>query len=448
MTSTTVDAAVLLQEALAPGAIPRIWSGAPLLKGAVEELQSQFDGITPSTISEPRLEQVVRALSVGSPLSLAQLEACCAAVAFPIELDGHRVAIIDLRNLTERLIEQLRAPRPGGMTRIAAGLARGLLAAPAGEHRTARNNLAALASQLYELLDAKPDQIRPTVAEVLRRLEPALLHQDVSGFVSAVFSEDDGALADLHRLFVPPESWFWAALADEAATVAERRSPSEYRRMAPVLAEWLRQRPHLLESGLARILRHLAEGHDRSEVPLVGEMAVERWGSPHQETNIARWRAKASEPARQLVAGWIARQVIELFFDTLTAHGDPQRRATYWSSKAEQVDELWVFAGRALAGSQHDDAQTLRRLLGSRFRRLTDEDDTSMFVMRIGNYFFAEFSTSGNALYVYHRRDLPATLGQDLGRAGSFKDPVRGRRVPHVGQWQTRVSEFIARIED
>jgi hypothetical protein len=412
----------------------------------VRELQDRFDGVAPVSIQTTQLEEAIRALMADAPLSLKQIRLCCERISVAVNVDGHDLAISDVRLLTDRLIEQWRRLPPVATKRIAGALIRGLLAVPHTTHPSATRNLAVLTRELYMLTDTGGRAVGPVVAELAERLRPVLVDRDVTALVPAVLAGRDELLADLERLNVPQESWVWAALADRAASVAEGEPEALYREVVPSLVSWLAERQALLEPGLGRVIRHLAKGRDRSEIPVVRELALERWGNPHLQSNHARWRAAATEEGRQLVASWVARHVIDVFFNTLTAHGDPQQRATYWSRKAELIDELWVYGGRMLAEDRRKETRMLRTLLGSRLLRLTDEDETSMFVMRVRDYYFAEFSTTGNALYIYRRRDLPAPLGQDLDRAASFKDSDRGERVPHVGQWQRRVNEFIAGI--
>ena len=446
MTSASGVVDAVCREALRPSALPDVWSGVLELERAVRELQDRFDGVAPVSIQTTQLEEAIRALMADAPLSLKQIRLCCERISVAVNVDGHDLAISDVRLLTDRLIEQWRRLPPVATKRIAGALIRGLLAVPHTTHPSATRNLAVLTRELYMLTDTGGRAVGPVVAELAERLRPVLVDRDVTALVPAVLAGRDELLADLERLNVPQESWVWAALADRAASVAEGEPEALYREVVPSLVSWLAERQALLEPGLGRVIRHLAKGRDRSEIPVVRELALERWGNPHLQSNHARWRAAATEEGRQLVASWVARHVIDVFFNTLTAHGDPQQRATYWSRKAELIDELWVYGGRMLAEDRRKETRMLRTLLGSRLLRLTDEDETSMFVMRVRDYYFAEFSTTGNALYIYRRRDLPAPLGQDLDRAASFKDSDRGERVPHVGQWQRRVNEFIAGI--
>lgn len=431
-------------DALGTSQLPRQWRGAVRLERVLQEVRDRFDGLVPAPLEHDVLERAVRALAADAELTTRQLEACCSGLSVPVSLDGHDAAICDLPLLTERLLARVRRLRSAGATtRTATALARGLLCAPHDPHPVSARNLATLTDALYALVERDAPQINEAAVAQLRRLQPLLVERDVTALVPAVLEGESDRLADLHRLHVPPTSWVWAALADGAAAMAEQRTEAEYRRAIPALLAWLREHPALLDGSLGRIIRHLAGADDRAELPVVRDLAVERWGTPHLEDNHAKWRAMATEAGRQLVASWVAREVIELFFSTLHAHGDPQRRATFWRMQAERIDDLWVYAGDALARDPSADAELLRRLLGSRLHRLTDEDETSTFVMRIGSCFFVEFSTSGNALYIYPRRDLPVLLGVDYPRAQTFKAPERGIRVRHAGNWQARVHELI-----
>lgn len=443
--------ATICRAALSPSAVPSEWSGVESLERAVAALRERFDGLAPAPISDSEIERALRRLIDDAQLTARQVELCCAGILRPVAFDGgdgDEMAIADSSVLTERLLERLDAlERRAAASRSVVALTRSLLAGEPDPHPARRRNLERLGEGVYALGARKPDAIRPTVRELLARVEPIVSGRDVSGLVPAVLDRRHELLADLLRLKIPWTSWVWAELTDRAAAAAEIKGAVEYRRLVPALIEWLtdRRREHLLDRGLGRIVKHLAAVGERDEVPEVRDLTIERWGNPHLESNHQRWRERATEAGRRLVASWVTRQVIDLFFNTLAGYGNPQGRSSYWNRHAEEIDELWVYASRTLASDMSADARALRALLGRRLCRLTHEHETNAFVMRIGAYVFAEFSTSDNALYVYERGDLPQSLGMDASKAAVFKDRVRGRRIRHQGRWQEEVDGWIKR---
>lgn len=443
------DATAICGTALAPTTVPTEWSGLEALQAAVAALRDRFDGILSAPPSDSDVERAVRRLIANAQLTARQLELCCAGIRQRVSVDGHdgdEITIADSSILTERLLEGLSLlDGEAAATRPAIALVRSLLTGERDPRSARVRNIERLAEGLYALIARTPGLINQAVRAMLERIQPIVVDHDVSGLVPAVLNKRLELLGDLQRLGVPSTSWVWAELTDRAADAAEMRDAVEYRRLVPTLLEWLndQRREHLLEDGLGRIVRHLAGLAERDELPQVRDLAIEHWGNPHLESNHRLWRDRASEPGRRLVASWVVRQVIDLFFNTLTGYGDPQGRSSYWSKHAEEIDELWVYASRALTSDMSTDARALRELLGRRLCRLTAEAETSVFVMRIGEHLFAEFSTSGNALYVYQRGECPHPLGVDGVKAANFKDEAMGLRVRHDGRWQVGVDRWV-----
>jgi hypothetical protein len=85
----------------------------------------------------------------------------------------------------------------------------------------------------------------------------------------------------------------------------------------------------------------------------------------------------------------------------------------------------------------------LRVMLGDSVRRVEDEV-TNVFVAVIGDYAFVEFSTTGNALYVYLADDLPFKLERHGQTVAEFKDQQRAQdRLVHAGRWEDRAIDLV-----
>jgi hypothetical protein len=291
------------------------------------------------------------------------------------------------------------------------------------------------------------------VSLCIRRAEETNLLSDVQElFADAstrrfwpwVLQGDGSAVAPLRRLGVADSSWVWRQIVLDA--IGEWSTWTDKDRLVGhvgTLLSALESHELIVDSGCGAILDRLARERPVDEQGALREIVVQRWGSPLLPENGPKWERWCGEPARRLVSGWLTQRVIATFFGVLAGGQADQRRTTFWSRYADRIDELWVYLCEETRSRGGEPLREMRRVLG-RAVLAVDDDNTNVFVMMIGDYAFVEFSTTGNALYVYSRETLPFKLERGRQRVPAFRDrAVSVVRLTHQGGWEDRARTMI-----
>lgn len=134
-------------------------------------------------------------------------------------------------------------------------------------------------------------------------------------------------------------------------------------------------------------------------------LALSKVGDPYLKANWGSWpgigeREKGDlNRAREVLNQWISESLISLFFEKMTVSKD---RKEFWLPYAKKLS-VRIFCSAADMYSLRSDSR-IRGQTSTRFGQLIGSG--SVLVMTTAEFLLIEFSTSGNAFYIYQRENL------------------------------------------
>lgn len=149
--------------------------------------------------------------------------------------------------------------------------------------------------------------------------------------------------------------------------------------------------------------KHPSEGASWKE--RIKELAMRKVGDPYIKANWGGWpgigerQKKALDLARDILNRWISESLISLFFEKIMINND---RKEFWLPYAEKLS-VRIFCNKGDLNSLREDSRIINQM-GTRLSQLRGTG--AVLVMTAGDYLLIEFSTGGNAFYVYKRENL------------------------------------------
>src|SRR5690606_5170206 len=142
---------------------------------------------------------------------------------------------------------------------------------------------------------------------------------------------------------------------------------------------------------------------------LLKQAALEHWGSPQMRSKQNAWLQYIEQPVCAMVVAWFAKEDLEHFFTLLKGDAEvDQSRLFYWLRFANQMTYTRIVMGVDAWYSRNTDFVAFREKNKGRISRLEGAPShNNAVVMQIDNYFFVEFSGTGNACYVYRADRAP-----------------------------------------
>jgi hypothetical protein len=250
----------------------------------------------------------------------------------------------------------------------------------------------------------------------------------------------EGKIHDLSALQaiaqIPDNSWLWrrifAVLLSrifnlDDATFLQRLS--ELVRLGQLNTRFLND---LLSACLTRYYHSRYREQSSS---LLKQAALEHWGSPQMRSKQNAWLQYVEQPVCAMVVAWFAKEDLEHFFTLLKGGAEvDQSRLFYWLRFANQMSYTRIVMGSDAWHDRGSDFVAFREKNKGRLSQLTGgPSHNNAVVMQIGNYFFVEFSGTGNACYVYRADTAPFNPDKAvLGLATELKQQHRAlKRMSH-----------------
>lgn len=178
------------------------------------------------------------------------------------------------------------------------------------------------------------------------------------------------------------------------------------------------------------------------------DILVEAWKNPWLERNQSAW-GRVPDAAREMVSGWLKLELIHQFFEVLSEdRGQDQRRFEFWRDYHDEMDDVHFALGPAAFHSNDADLVKLRRALDGRLVELIGSPaNSNAFIMCLGRTAAVEFSTTGNAAFLYPRDKLRIKSTGEPVLLGDLKLSF-GERLIHRdnsnGKWE---QAFAASLE-
>jgi len=262
-------------------------------------------------------------------------------------------------------------------------------------------------------------------------------------------------------LGIPSDSWVMeeAILSQMKAAVALDDSP--FKTHLDALQKLVLGQTEVKLSDLikrratAMLISRYARCESKPEQPVLRDVAVSIFGNPWlRKSQWDAWVKKSNEQpddeAREMINGWLTRQLITDFFALLSSDGQvDQRRLNYWLRFVPVIEGTpWLALGPDAMRNISQPYRDLRERAKGRLLRLENPGASSnnAFIMKMGDRLIVEFGMTGNACYVYPATPMPFSLGGVAISSHDLRDKIRGERLLHkdgLNSWESNFDQTI-----
>lgn len=250
----------------------------------------------------------------------------------------------------------------------------------------------------------------------------------------------EGKIQDLSALQaiaqIPDNSWLWRRIFAVLLSRIFNLDDATFLQRLPELVQLGQLNMRYLNDVLSACLtRYYHSRYREQSSSLLKQAALEHWGSPQMRSKQNAWLQYVEQPVCAMVVAWFAKEDLEHFFTLLKGEAEvDQSRLFYWLRFANQMSYTRIVMGSDAWHDRGSDFVAFREKNKGRLSQLTGgPSHNNAVVMQIGNYFFVEFSGTGNACYVYRADSAPFNPDKSvLGLATELKQPARAlKRMSH-----------------
>lgn len=247
---------------------------------------------------------------------------------------------------------------------------------------------------------------------------------------------------------IPATSWLWRRIISAQLAMLYEIGDERFLASVPFMMKLAEQHPLQTDGILAALLTRYQVSSYCNEPNLeLKQFALDHWQNP-QVKSANRW-SLVSEDVRRMMLHWFAKADLEHFFSLLQGEGGVDRaRLHYWLRFVDQISYTRIVMGADAFLNRSDDFTDFRTKNKGRFSQLTGNDTANnAFVMRLGEYYFVEFSGKGNACYVYSENRLPFNPETRHFRLAELKMKSAAiDRIIHNGDWTPNADRALARL--
>jgi hypothetical protein len=288
-------------------------------------------------------------------------------------------------------------------------------------------------------------KFKPDWVLVLEQNQELLSDQPCKKYADSALKGNDDKLDPLRKeLHIPDESWFWHELLLEQVRTAVSYSDDNFSQILDTILITLEKFPLFATEALKLLLTRYEESFSSQPHQGLQDFAVDKWGSPALSSQ-AQW-GLVEPPVKQMVMEWLVLEDLKDFFEVLQEDGEAdERRFKYWLRFLKQINYAKIGLGRAAMFSRKQDLVELKRRKKERIFSLIQSGlHNNAFVLKIGDYFFVEFSQTGNATYGYSKESIPFDLNSSEISLYKLKESGHVLREIHrdSNQWRTWEYKF------
>jgi hypothetical protein len=158
-----------------------------------------------------------------------------------------------------------------------------------------------------------------------------------------------------------------------------------------------------------------------------------------------------------MVTDWLKLDLIRQFFGLLSEDSaNDKRRLKFWESYHKNIDDMYFALGSYARNNRSRDFIDLRKKMAGRVLDLNAGGlpRNNAFIMRMGDHVAVEFGMSGNACFIFERRNLPFDLGGSAvaGDRSELKHDDHIERLLHidtgVNRWEQIFEQTLQRHMD
>lgn len=297
--------------------------------------------------------------------------------------------------------------------------------------------------------DGKNEKLRkPSWFTVLIKHENLLTPKPCDRYGEDMLRGDKSSLEEARQgLGIPRDSWVMEetilSQMRSAASLRDNPFKSHIAQLLNVVngqtsvevSELLKRR------AISVLVSRYARCDSKPEHPALRDTSVSIIGNPWLKRTA--WDAwvknlsdKPDEEAREMVNGWLTRQLITDFFALLSSDGqaDP-RRLNYWLRFVPDIEGTpWLALG---PDAMRNSTKPYRELRGRAMGRLLRLDNpgasnNNAFIMKMGERLIVEFGITGNACYVYPATPVPFKLEGVSISLNDLKNKSLGEALRHA----------------
>jgi hypothetical protein len=243
----------------------------------------------------------------------------------------------------------------------------------------------------------------------------------------------NGEIQDLSTLQtiaqIPDSSWLWRRIFTVLLSRVFTLDDEAFLPRLPELVELGRLNTRYMSDVLSACLTRYHQSRYREQSStLLKDAALINWGSPQMRSKQNAWLQYVTQPVCAMVVAWFAKDDLEHFFNLLKGEAEvDQARLFYWLRFANQMSYTRIVMGGDAWHDRHSDFVQFREKNKGRLSQLVGgPSHNNAVVMQIGNYFFVEFSGTGNACYVYKADSAPFNPDKaELGLTSELKQKGR-----------------------
>lgn len=295
----------------------------------------------------------------------------------------------------------------------------------------------------------KTEKLRtPGWFTVLDKHENLLTEKPCDRYGKDILQGDNSSLEEARQgLGIPRDSWVMEetilSQMRSAASLGDTPFKSHIDQLLDVIngqtsvdvSELLKQR------AIAVLVSRYARCDSKPEHPALRDASVSIIGNPWlKRTAWDAWVKNLSdqpdEEAREMVNGWLTRQLITDFFALLSSDGQAdQRRLNYWLRFVPEIEGTpWLALGPDAMRNNSKPYRDLRERSRGRLLRLDNPgaSNNNAFIMKMGERLIVEFGVTGNACYVYPATPVPFKLGGLSISLNDLKNKSLGESLRHA----------------
>lgn len=247
---------------------------------------------------------------------------------------------------------------------------------------------------------------------------------------------------------IPDTSWLWRRIISRQLAMLFEIDDERFLLSIPTMLRLAVTHPQQADSILSALLSRYESSQFRNEAHAeLKQFALDQWQNP-QVKSANRW-SMVSQEVRKMMLHWFAKADLEHFFSLLQGEGGVDRaRLHYWLRFVDQIAYTKIVMGGDAFQNQSVDFIDFRIKNKGRFSQLSGGDSANnAFIIRIGEYYFVEFSGKGNACYLYSVARLP--FDPEIRNFSLFelkRKPSAIDRIIHNGDWQYKADYQLSRL--
>lgn len=253
---------------------------------------------------------------------------------------------------------------------------------------------------------------------------------------------------------LPDSSWLWEEMVAEILRKVEMLSETAFAPHVRSLLELSNQYPRQRDRIYAVMIEsHARFGNKDVPAPLI-EAVIDAWGNPQMERVDAahRW-SNVSAKTRIWMCQLLAEKDLADFFELISKGSKAglsamdTRRMLFWKRYTPHMTYTRMVLGDGFHNSRNGSIRTFVENRKKRLGLLVSDPENAAFLMRIGDYWFVEFSQTGNAFYSYAQGGEPFDPYARSIRTASMKQrPQADEWIAHNGSWEEKLGSYVEQV--